>query len=133
MFSHRVIFHGRRVCHAKKAGLRGLLLARCAPRSGRAGDPEAAAALVVGPERERLLSMVGLVMTGPTRPCRAEQARWTEGGHRRVTGRLVGDWSVTGLLPAWMRPLWPGGRRRMPGPIHNLVGLAPAAPAVARC
>ena len=60
-FSDRVIFHGRRVCHAKKAACGACFLAPLCPSYGvGTTDPEAAAALVVGPEREHLLSLVGL-------------------------------------------------------------------------
>ena len=61
VFSDRVIFHGRRVCHAKKPACGACFLAPLCPTYGPGPtDPEAAAALVVGPEREHLLSMVGL-------------------------------------------------------------------------
>jgi endonuclease-3 len=60
-FSDRVIFHGRRVCHAKKPACGACFLSPLCPSYGTGTtDPEAAAALVVGPEREHLLSMVGL-------------------------------------------------------------------------
>jgi endonuclease III len=61
MFSHRVIFHGRRVCHAKKPACGACFLAPLCPAYG-AGptDPVLAAKLVVGPERDHLLGMVGL-------------------------------------------------------------------------
>jgi endonuclease-3 len=65
-FSDRVIFHGRRVCHAKRAACGACFLAQLCPSYGvGATDPEVAAALVVGPEREHLLSLVGL---GPAEP-----------------------------------------------------------------
>ncbi len=60
-FSDRVIFHGRRVCHAKRPACGACFLARLCPTYGKGTtDPEAAAALVVGPEREHLLTLVGL-------------------------------------------------------------------------
>ncbi|GAB2652067.1 endonuclease III [Nocardia goodfellowii] len=61
MLSHRVIFHGRRVCHARKPACGACVLAADCPSFG-AGptEPEAAAKLVKGPEREHLLRMVGL-------------------------------------------------------------------------
>lgn len=60
MLSHRVIFHGRRVCHARKPACGVCLLAKDCPSFG-AGptDPEAAAALVKGPEAPHLLELVG--------------------------------------------------------------------------
>ena len=50
MFSHRVIFHGRRVCHARKPACGACGLAPLCPSWG-AGptDPEQARALVKGP------------------------------------------------------------------------------------
>jgi endonuclease-3 len=61
MVSHRVIFHGRRVCHAKKPACGACTLAADCPSYG-AGptDPMLAAALVKGPSRPRLLELVGL-------------------------------------------------------------------------
>ncbi len=62
-FSDRTIFHGRRVCHAKKPACGACFLAPLCPAFGAGAgvvDPEAAAALVVGPEREHLLGLVGL-------------------------------------------------------------------------
>lgn len=49
-FSHRVIFHGRRVCHAKKAACGACGLAQWCPSYGIGPvDPEAAAKLVKSP------------------------------------------------------------------------------------
>ncbi|MGW0181873.1 endonuclease III [Nocardia sp. NPDC003345] len=60
MLSHRVIFHGRRVCHSRKPACGVCLLAKDCPSFG-AGptDPETAAALVKGPEAAHLLELVG--------------------------------------------------------------------------
>ncbi len=60
-FSNQVIFHGRRVCHAKRPACGACFLANLCPSLG-AGtmDPVAASALVVGPEREHLLVLAGL-------------------------------------------------------------------------
>jgi endonuclease III len=50
MFSHRVIFHGRRVCHARKPACGACSLARLCPSYGTGPtDPEAAARLVKAP------------------------------------------------------------------------------------
>jgi endonuclease-3 len=58
--SHRVIFHGRRVCHAKKPACGVCLLAKDCPSYGiGTTDPVAAAALVKGPETEHLLELAG--------------------------------------------------------------------------
>ncbi|MCP2193291.1 DNA-(apurinic or apyrimidinic site) lyase /endonuclease III [Williamsia deligens] len=59
--SHRVIFHGRRVCHAKKPACGVCVLAADCPSFGEGPtDPQVAAALVKGPETEHLLSLAGL-------------------------------------------------------------------------
>ena len=51
-FSHRTIFHGRRVCHARKPACGACGLARWCPSYGTGPtDPEVAAALVKGPAR----------------------------------------------------------------------------------
>ncbi|OBA58788.1 endonuclease III [Mycobacterium sp. 1100029.7] len=61
LLSHRVIFHGRRVCHARKPACGVCVLAKDCPSFGLGPtDPELAAPLVQGPEAEHLLSLVGL-------------------------------------------------------------------------
>lgn len=62
MFSHRLIFHGRRVCHSRKAACGACFLAADCPSFGVAGpvDPVEAAALVKGETREHLLEMAGV-------------------------------------------------------------------------
>ncbi|WP_157101522.1 endonuclease III [Nocardia shimofusensis] len=61
MLSHRVIFHGRRVCHSRKPACGACVLAADCPSFGLGPtDPAAAAALVKGPERDHLLRMAGL-------------------------------------------------------------------------
>ena len=51
MFSHRVIFHGRRVCHARKPACGACTVASLCPSYGTGPtDPEAAARLVKSPE-----------------------------------------------------------------------------------
>lgn len=60
MLSHRVIFHGRRVCHSRKPACGACILAKDCPSFGIGPtDPETAAKLVKGPEREHLLELVG--------------------------------------------------------------------------
>jgi endonuclease-3 len=59
LLSHRVIFHGRRVCHAKKPACGACPLARECPSFGLGPtDFETAAKLVKGEERDHLLAMV---------------------------------------------------------------------------
>jgi endonuclease-3 len=61
LLSHRVIFHGRRVCHARKPACGVCVLAKDCPSYGTGPtEPEIAAALVTGPEAEHLLAMAGL-------------------------------------------------------------------------
>jgi endonuclease III len=60
MLSHRVIFHGRRVCHARKPACGACTLARWCPAYG-AGptDRAAAAARFHGPRTNELVAMAG--------------------------------------------------------------------------
>lgn len=61
VLSHRVIFHGRRVCHARKPACGVCVLAKDCPSFGTGPtDPLVAAALVQGPETEHLLALAGL-------------------------------------------------------------------------
>ncbi|MPY78131.1 MAG: endonuclease III [Actinophytocola sp.] len=58
LLSHRVIFHGRRVCHARTPACGACLLARDCPSYGTGPtDFDTAAKLVKGPEREHLLDL----------------------------------------------------------------------------
>ena len=59
--SDRVIFHGRRVCHARRPACGVCVLAKDCPSFGTGPtDPLTAAALVKGPETDHLLSLAGL-------------------------------------------------------------------------
>jgi endonuclease-3 len=61
LLSHRVIFHGRRVCHARKPACGVCVLAKDCPSFGTGPtEPLIAAALVKGPERAHLLALAGL-------------------------------------------------------------------------
>jgi endonuclease-3 len=61
LLSHRVIFHGRRVCHARKPACGVCVLAKDCPSYGTGPtDPLLAAPLVKGPETEHLLALAGL-------------------------------------------------------------------------
>jgi endonuclease-3 len=60
LLSHRVIFHGRRVCHARKPACGVCVLAKDCPSYGIGPtDPQIAAGLVKGPETEHLLELAG--------------------------------------------------------------------------
>ncbi|MBJ7401499.1 endonuclease III [Mycolicibacterium sp.] len=61
LLSHRVIFHGRRVCHARKPACGVCVLARDCPSFGEGPtEPLLAAPLVTGPETEHLLALAEL-------------------------------------------------------------------------
>ncbi|NUS42388.1 MAG: endonuclease III, partial [Mycobacteriaceae bacterium] len=61
LLSHRVIFHGRRVCHARKPACGVCVLAKDCPSYGLGPtEPEQAAKLVKGPETAQLLALAGL-------------------------------------------------------------------------
>jgi endonuclease-3 len=65
LLSHRVIFHGRRVCHARTPACGACLLAPACPSYGLGPtDPERAAKLVKGPETEHLLALAERVRAG---------------------------------------------------------------------
>ncbi|MYR08039.1 endonuclease III [Gordonia sp. SID5947] len=59
--SHRVIFHGRRVCHARKPACGICVLAADCPAAGTGPmDKAEAARLVKGPETDHLLQLAGI-------------------------------------------------------------------------
>jgi endonuclease III len=61
LLSHRVIFHGRRVCHARRPACGVCVLAKDCPSFGLGPtEPPIAAALVKGPETEHLLALAGM-------------------------------------------------------------------------
>lgn len=61
LLSHRVIFHGRRVCHSRKPACGVCLIKKDCPSFGLGPtDPLLAAPLVRGPETEHLLALAGL-------------------------------------------------------------------------
>lgn len=62
MFSHRLIFHGRRVCHSRKPACGACFLAADCPSFGTAGpvDPVESAGLVKGDNRDHLLELAGV-------------------------------------------------------------------------
>jgi endonuclease III len=65
MLSHWVIFHGRRVCHARKPACGACVLAKDCPSFGTGPtDPEVAEKLVKGPEAPRLLDLAEKVRNG---------------------------------------------------------------------
>ena len=61
MLSHRVIFHGRRVCHARKPACGACTLARLCPSYGTGPtDPVTAAKLLKGPRVAELAALAGV-------------------------------------------------------------------------
>jgi endonuclease-3 len=65
VLSHRVIFHGRRVCHARTPACGACLLAPQCPSYGIGQvDPDKAAKLVKGVEAEHLLELADRVRAG---------------------------------------------------------------------
>lgn len=71
--SHQVIFHGRRVCHARKPACGACTLAAECPAYGTGPtDLVTAAALVKGPSRPRLLQLVGLSVDDAPAPAGGE-------------------------------------------------------------
>lgn len=61
-FSHRLIFHGRRICHSRRAACGACALAFDCPSYGLVGpeEPAEAAKLVKSDDRAHLLAMAGL-------------------------------------------------------------------------
>ena len=61
MLSHRVIFHGRRVCHARKPACGACTLAALCPSYGTGPtEPAAAAKLLKGPRARELAVAAGV-------------------------------------------------------------------------
>ena len=61
MLSHRVIFHGRRVCHARKPACGACTLATVCPSYGTGPiEPAEAAKLLKGPRARELAALVGI-------------------------------------------------------------------------
>lgn len=62
LFSHRVIFLGRRVCHSRRAACGACFIAKDCPSFGYAGpaDPFTAAKLITSDDREHLLDLAGV-------------------------------------------------------------------------
>ncbi|MFT4087485.1 MAG: endonuclease III [Gordonia sp. (in: high G+C Gram-positive bacteria)] len=59
--SHRIIFHGRRICHSRKPACGVCTLAKDCPSYGEGPtDVVAATALVKGPETDHLLALAGV-------------------------------------------------------------------------
>jgi endonuclease-3 len=72
-FSHQTIFHGRRICHARKPACGACPLARDCPAYGTGPtSPELAEPLVKGPDAERLIE---LARSRPVTKTRAREAR----------------------------------------------------------
>ena len=60
LLSHRVIFHGRRVCHARKPACGVCVLAKDCPSFGTARPTRDRRGPGQGPETEHLLALAGL-------------------------------------------------------------------------
>jgi endonuclease-3 len=61
MLSHRVIFHGRRVCHARKPACGACTLAKMCPSYGTGPtDPAVAVKLLKGPRVHELAERAGV-------------------------------------------------------------------------
>jgi endonuclease-3 len=66
MFSHRIIFHGRRVCHARKPACGACTLAKLCPAYGTGPtDPATAAKLLKGPRAAALAELAGAPLPPP--------------------------------------------------------------------
>ncbi len=66
MFSHRIIFHGRRVCHARKPACGACTLAKLCPAYGTGPtDPATAAKLLKGPRAAELAELAGAPLPPP--------------------------------------------------------------------
>jgi endonuclease-3 len=66
MFSHRIIFHGRRVCHARKPACGACTLAKLCPSYGTGPtDPATAAKLLKGPRAASLAELAGAPLPPP--------------------------------------------------------------------
>lgn len=62
ILSHRVIFHGRRICHSRRPACGACPLAADCPSYGLGPtNPDEAAKLVKGPETEHLLALAGIL------------------------------------------------------------------------
>jgi endonuclease III len=76
ILSHRVIFHGRRVCHSRKPACGACPLARDCPSYGTGPtDPVQAAGLLRGPEAPHLLALAGVADAVPTDTIRAAESK----------------------------------------------------------
>lgn len=63
MFSHRLVFHGRRVCHSRKPACGACLLKDHCPSFGLGPRDALAADLLKGPNTAHLLELAGLLQT----------------------------------------------------------------------
>ena len=139
--SHEVIFHGRRVCHARKPACGACTLAADCPSYGTGPtDPAQAAALVKGPSRERLLRLAGRPgrrpavrragsttpgrsTPGPTRsrpPRTSPDMRARSGATRAevLSTAVVVALVVLGIVALWPRSAEPSA----PAPPHGRTG-----------
>ena len=85
VLSHRVIFHGRRVCHARKPACGACPLAKDCPSFGTGPiEPEEAAKLVKGVEAEHLIALAR--QKGLPKPPKAEPAAKKPATRKKAAG-----------------------------------------------
>ena len=83
MLSHRIIFHGRRVCHARRPACGVCTLAADCPSFGLGPTvPAEAARLVKGPETEHLLALAEAARNAATAATAAAASRAATGARR---------------------------------------------------
>ena len=128
-FSDRTIYHGRRVCHAKKPACGACFLAQLCPSYGTARRTRWPPQLIVGPERPHLLALVGLAETRVSATADGRRSR----SARRPVGRLARDEPAS---PDWSAPGSCAGSTEptvtdlLPRPLGS---VAPAWPARSAC
>ncbi len=122
--SHQVIFHGRRVCHARKPACGACTLSADCPSYGTGPtDPVQAAALVKGPSRPHLLAHGRARPTTRRRPRPAAEDR-----RRPVTAPVTGSGGGRAPLGDRRDGRWSCCSRRSPCSRCGR-GTTPSAPA----
>jgi len=103
--SHRVIFHGRRMCHSRNPACGVCPLAADCPSFG-AGpvDPDKAATLVKGPEAAHLLAMAGIGVDATAVAAEAVEADAVDADAVDVEAGVAGGVPVS-TAKAFTRPI----------------------------